>query len=377
VCLGLEFNEFVRHCGIINDDDRRTEEERKKDEEIEAEKAELEAAKMAEATAADKKSKEGKEGKEGNEGKEGKEGKEASDTNNEMTPPPPSSPSPPSSLSNKNLSTDFYPTLNIASLGRIFASCNIEKDSQGRIVHDPKNSTRELLRFEFLESLVRLAVSKYGQDRIMANTLASEKVELLMKSYVQDYASTIANRSMYLRERLSSHSMLEIYHINMAMIKRVYKTYCIRDNGVVNQKLQTSAADLSERRKSMIKNTGIVLKKSKKYDVDEDKTISFDEFRALAAEAHLIDERINLRVLKTIYVQSMQFSYSTTQTEDDQFRTSLQQVFIEFLEALARLGIAKYGDDSSDGKLEQSLRKILKDHLSHLDPKRLLRSTRS
>ncbi len=115
-------------------------------------------------------------------------------------------------------------------------------------------------------------------------------------------------------------------------------------------------------------------KHSNTFDVEEDKTISFEEFRMLMAEAHVIDNRVNGRVLKTLYMQSMQFSYSIKQSETDVFRNSTQQVFIEFLEALSRVAVAKYGDNGTDGSLEKSLRRILKDHLIHLDPKRVARN---
>jgi hypothetical protein len=90
-------------------------------------------------------------------------------------------------------------------------------------------------------------------------------------------------------------------------------------------------------------------------------------------ESHVVDDRVNVRVLKTLYMQSMQFSYSLNQSEDEVYRTSTQQVFIEFLESLARVAVAKYGDDGADGSLERSLRRILREHLVHMDPKRLLK----
>ena len=90
------------------------------------------------------------------------------------------------------------------------------------------------------------------------------------------------------------------------------------------------------------------------------------------SETHCIDERVNKRTLKTIYMQSMQFSYSITQTADEVFRTTTQQVFIEFLEALARVAIAKFGE-SVDGDGNESLAKIMRrlfeEHIAHMDLK--------
>ena len=90
------------------------------------------------------------------------------------------------------------------------------------------------------------------------------------------------------------------------------------------------------------------------------------------SETHCIDERVNKRTLKTIYMQSMQFSYLITQTADEVFRTTTQQVFIEFLEALARVAIAKFGE-SVDGDGNESLAKIMRrlfeEHIAHMDLK--------
>ena len=72
-------------------------------------------------------------------------------------------------------------------------------------------------------------------------------------------------------------------------------------------------------------------------------------------------------------MQSMQFSYSIKQTAEEVFRTTTQQVFIEFLEALARVAIAKFGesianDESGDESLAKSMRKLFIDHIRFMDP---------
>ena len=63
--------------------------------------------------------------------------------------------------------SDISSGLKLESLRTIFVACNIEKDAEGRIVHNPNNPTREMLRFEFLEAVVRLALAKYQTDRVM------------------------------------------------------------------------------------------------------------------------------------------------------------------------------------------------------------------
>ena len=90
------------------------------------------------------------------------------------------------------------------------------------------------------------------------------------------------------------------------------------------------------------------------------------------SETHCIDARVNIRTLKTIYMQSMQFSYSITQTADEVFRTTTQQVFIEFLEALARVAIAKFGetvDGDGDQSLAKIMRRLFEEHISAMDHK--------
>ena len=90
------------------------------------------------------------------------------------------------------------------------------------------------------------------------------------------------------------------------------------------------------------------------------------------SETHCIDQRVNIRTLKTIYMQSMQFSYSITQTADEVFRTTTQQVFIEFLEALARVAIAKFGESvhgDGDESLANIMRRLFVEHISQMDHK--------
>ena len=249
---GLEFNEFVRHCGLIelsdNDSiDKRTDAERERDEDAaiaEAESAELAAvlaAELAVELAAEAKAK-------ANEIKEGGvETKEATAT----TPTAAAAPI----LKKERSLSETSPSLTMSTLGTIFAACNIEKDAQGRIIHDSANSTRELLRYEFLEAIVRLALSKYKNK---TKLICSEKCSLLIQTYIQDYAAAITDRSLYLRERLSSNSILEIFHLHLAMIRRVYKKYCTRDRGQ-DKKDKVRAAELSSRRNSNVKDYGIVL----------------------------------------------------------------------------------------------------------------------
>ena len=88
------------------------------------------------------------------------------------------------------------------------------------------------------------------------------------------------------------------------------------------------------------------------------------------AEAHVIDQRVTSRVLKTLFMQSMQFSYSKRQSENEVRKSSTQQSFIEFLEALTRVCVAKCQDNGADGDLEKSLTKLIRQHLIHLDPRK-------
>ena len=276
------------------------------------------------------------------------------------------------SASGKRKSSSSSGGLNISTLGTIFVACNIEKDSKGRLVHDPKNPSREMLRFEFLEAIVRVALAKYCGDSAMNKP--SEKLEALMINYLQAYAEEICGRTTFLRERLSTPSVLKVYHGSLNMLRRVFNAYCIRDRDQTGSSASASAQaalakTLSEKRGSVIKTQGIVLTKSNVFDAEEDKTISYGEFRMCMAEAHVVDDCINVRALKTIYMQSMQFSYSINQTDEQIFRTTLQQTWVEFLEALARVAITKYGDDGQDGSLEHALRRLFLEHMRHIDPR--------
>lgn len=272
---------------------------------------------------------------------------------------------------------DDYPSeLNVSEIDNIFVSCNIEKDSEGRVVHSASNPSRELLRFEFLEAIVRLAIAKYQSDSVLQDAPVRDMVERLCVQYILDYGNEICERSLYLRERLSSPAVLSVLHDHLRMLKRVFKAYCKRDLGPSSGCKDTAkaAAEFDRRRGSVRKGKGIVLTKSKSFHADDDRTISFNEFRLLMSETHCIDERINLRTMKTIYMQSMQFSYSITQTAEEVFRTTTQQVFIEFLEALARVAIAKFGesmadDESGDQSLAKNMRKLFEEHIKHMDPR--------
>ena len=398
-----EFNEFVRHCGVIDS----KEEPHEGKEADDAMTAAVEAAEAAAASAIEQKKAAAAEKSEKSKKKEdAADAVDAADaapaapaaaaaktqenfetkaetntttniTTNTTTTVTTSSP--PRSLSGKkkkqSISTRTQPPLTMSTLATIFVACNIEKENTGRIVHDPKNSTRELLRFEFLESLVRLALAKYKTSPpSMLRATASEKVDLLMTNFVQDYACEISDRSAYLRQKLSQPSILEIYASNMQIIERVFKKYCTRDSVGFDKGSEQLAEDLNMRRGSMQRQTAkISMKKSGAFDAEEDRTISFSEFLAMMTESHVVDGCVNVRVLKTLYMQSMQFSYSMKQSEDEVYRTSTQQVFIEFLESLARVAVAKFGDDGADGSMERSLRKIIREHLVHMDPKRLLK----
>jgi hypothetical protein len=195
---------------------------------------------------------------------------------------------------------------------------------------------------------------------------------------VQDYASEISLRSLYLREKLSSPPMLHLYNKYLVVLKRIYTTYCTRAKRGLGQSQQKLANELSIRRGSILKSKGIIFsnksQKSKVFDHNQDTTISFDEFRMLMAESHCIDERVNVRVLKTLFMQSMQFSYSSKQTEMDVLRTTTQQSFIEFLEALARVAIAKFGDNGLSGCLENSFKRLIKEHITQLSSSELKKS---
>lgn len=168
--------------------------------------------------------------------------------------------------------------------------------------------------------------------------------------------------------------MLKIYNFYLPVLKRIYDKYCQRAKNGIDKESHLLEESLAKRRNSTIKASGIVLTTSNAiFDKDTDTTISFDEFRMLMAESHIIDDRVNLRVLKTLFMQSMQFSYSIKQSENDTIRTSTQQCFIEFLEAIARVCIAKYGDNGLSGHLEQNLKKLIKNHLEQIDPFKLLK----
>ena len=172
--------------------------------------------------------------------------------------------------------------------------------------------------------------------------------------------------------------MLHLYNKYLVVLKRIYTTYCTRAKRGLGQSQQKLANELSIRRGSILKSKGIIFsnksQKSKVFDHNQDTTISFDEFRMLMAESHCIDERVNVRVLKTLFMQSMQFSYSSKQTEMDVLRTTTQQSFIEFLEALARVAIAKFGDNGLSGCLENSFKRLIKEHITQLSSSELKKS---
>ena len=161
-------------------------------------------------------------------------------------------------------------SLTVQALGTIFTACNIEKDAEGRVVHNPDNPSRELLRFEFLEALVRLAMAKYETDQVIKDAPVCEKVERLCTEYISDYANEICERSLYLRERLSSPAVLEVFHEHLRMLKRVFKTYCKRDSGPAagDKATAMAAAALDSRRGSTRKMGGIVLSKNKSFHAD-------------------------------------------------------------------------------------------------------------
>ena len=100
-----------------------------------------------------------------------------------------------------------------------------------------------------------------------------------MKEYVQDYAREKTLRSLYLRERMSSDSMLLVFNKYLNLLHRVYDKYCTRRQCGLDKNGVEQAELLSVRRGSTLKSSGIVLKNSNVFDAEEDKTISFDEFR--------------------------------------------------------------------------------------------------
>ena len=117
---------------------------------------------------------------------------------------------------------------------------------------------------------MRLAVAKYETDRIMRDAPVCEKLERLCIEYISDYANEICERSLYLRERLSSPAVLTVFHDHLRMLKRVFKAYCKRDSGPAGGDKATAeaAAKFDSRRGSTRKMGGIVLTKSKTFQVE-------------------------------------------------------------------------------------------------------------
>ena len=259
-------------------------------------------------------------------------------------------------------------------LNYLFIATNVEKDENHQIVRDHHNNANTFLRFEFLEALVRLSVllfkrnqlgdlnesSKGEEDGERGNyeITVQEKLEYFLDVFVEPVATGLHVETAKFRHALTQQKTLKVYHEHRKRFEKVFSIYAKRQDGD-----RTSG--------------------SNRYDKDRLHSLNLGQFMLFLKEANVVqggddeivgggcdpDQDVHLltkRQARLIFAQSMQFSYSRRQPEAEIYYRQTQLQYIEFLEAIARIALHKYGHER-DGEaglpIPEALHKLSIDHI--------------
>ena len=164
---------------------------------------------------------------------------------------------------------------------------------------DNKNDNNALMRFEFLEVIVRLAVMKFGGGQAETWDI-SDNITRLINNLILPSMPPMAvqDEDEYRRKRLYCEDMDLLYEKKLELIKAVYSRYRLppREGGV------------------------------------RAKMINLDDWMALFEDIHLIDEYFTMRDLKCCFCFARM-----TAVDEYNIRKNEQLTLVDFLDALGRV----------------------------------------
>ena len=147
----------------------------------------------------------------------------------------------------------------------IFMKTNVEKDENGKIIRSSKaNSAKQLLRFEFLEALVRLSklvmknrddisVSEDEEEATLGEGMKIAKIlDRFLNEYIEPVACDYHEETQNLRKALIEQETLKVYHDHRKRFEKVFNAYTKREDGGMQKvhvgydKDQLSTLDIGE-----------------------------------------------------------------------------------------------------------------------------------
>ena len=113
-----------------------------------------------------------------------------------------------------------------SDLDTIFITANFQEDKKMAQNSKQVNNEKQLMRFEFLECVIRTAVAKYMKDPVLITDLA-EAVDKLITDHV---LASLSNEAIYdpndfRRDRLYFEENDLIYKKHLPMLKTIYSRY--------------------------------------------------------------------------------------------------------------------------------------------------------
>ncbi|CEM39209.1 unnamed protein product [Vitrella brassicaformis CCMP3155] len=172
-------------------------------------------------------------------------------------------------------------------------------------VKNPLIVDNSLMRFQWLEAIVRLADQKYKKSGD-AETLG-EAMEILLESHILPYEKDYRKPIDWRTEELFTEAVQQVYSRHMKTIRAAFDDYAMRDAG-----------------------SGLP------------PYICLPEFNAFCEAANALDGRFTAREVSLAFTLAMM-----TQVNETDKRRHLEMSFVEFLEAVGRIVYMREGYDSA------------------------------
>eukprot|EP00753_Platysulcus_tardus_P010744 PLAT3014.1.p1 GENE.PLAT3014.1~~PLAT3014.1.p1 ORF type:complete len:474 (+),score=260.16 PLAT3014.1:39-1460(+) len=226
--------------------------------------------------------------------------------------------------------------INPASISGVFIATNVERNADGSLAKDDSNPDRELVRFEFIEALLRLAMKKF--EGSFADQPSAQLRHLLDAHVVPHVTRLLGNR---VREQLRAEAVQAVYRDNLDSLRAVFRHYVLPASRV--------------RPRDYLTLTDYVR-------LVDDAAISADKLSKRDVKLSFIDSQMDA-------IGDDDEAAEDKEDSKDDIHMS-QMVFVEFLEGLGRLAMLRWPGDTPLAAKVQNMVDLVNAHLLHLPGKR-------
>jgi hypothetical protein len=198
----------------------------------------------------------------------------------------------------------------------IFSQVNREKT-------DHPAGDVELLRHEFLECIVRLALVKWGEEKT-----ASEKVRIVLEEYIKPRWQQLQDDEV--RQNLAKPTVQALLQRQLPSLLVVYKHYASQDMGTGSGRSRSTARPTMNIGEFCELMTDSALLDATQRDSRSSKAVEAEEQEEEGGEIWLC-------------AQEARMAFAKSQSDQDSTKEDLSEmIFAEFVEALARVAVDKW-----------------------------------